>query len=106
MDMDVVKFWSRVKLQIKAHNLSQAKFAEHIGMRPATFYGWIYHKRIPDIISALYIAAALGVSLEYLVFGEDGKAMRIRAIQVKARKTAAARIKKLNNEIRREIRKI
>jgi len=104
--MDTGLFWSRVKLLIKAHKTNQAKFAEYIGVNQSTFRGWIYHDRIPDIEIALYIAAALGVSPEFLVFGEDVKNEEIRAQQVKERKTAAFRIRKLNNEIRKELERI
>ena len=104
--MNAFRFWNRVKAQIRVHKLSQAQFAKHIGIPPATFYGWIHHRRIPDILTAIIIAASLGVSLEYLVLGEDAKVMKIRAKQVEERKIATARIKKLNNEIQKEIKRI
>ena len=75
-------------------------------MNPRTFQGWIWHNRIPDIDSALRIAAALGVGVEYLVTGKDGKAMAIRAQQVEERKIAAARIKKMTRVIQKEIRRV
>ena len=102
--MDTIKFWERVKIQIRAHKLSQVQFAEYIGMNPRTFQGWIRHNRIPDIDTALRIAAALGVGVEYLVEGKDGKAMEIRAQQVEERKIAAAKIKKMISAMRKEIR--
>ena len=104
--MDVASFWTRVKAQIKAHKLSQAKFAEHIGISPGTFYGWMHHKRMPDLATALHIAAALGVGVEYLAFGKDGMAMEIRAQQVEERKIATTRIKKLTEKMQEEIRRI
>ena len=69
--MDIDAFWSRVKILIKAHNVDQKKFAAHIGIPLDTLKGWIYHKRIPDVGTAYDIAAALGVSLDYLVFGKE-----------------------------------
>ena len=104
--MNATKFWNRVKAQLRARKISQAELAKHLEMSPATLYGWIHYKRIPNIVTALYIAAALGVSLEYLAFGEDGKAMRVQAKQVKERKIATARIKKLNSEIEKEIKRL
>ena len=104
--MDIGLFWNRVKTQIKAHKLSQADFARRIGMSPATLLGWMYHKRIPDIVTALNIAAALGVSIEYLVFGKDELSMDIRARQVEERKTATARIRKLTDEMHEEVMRI
>jgi len=103
--MDTINFWNRVKAQIKAHKISQARFAEYIGINPRTFHGWIRFNRIPDIDTALHMAAALGVGLEYLVLGKDGKATEIRTQQVEERKIATDRIKKMiiimQNEIKR-----
>ena len=104
--MDTKSFWNRVKLQIRAHKLNQTQFAEYIGMNPRTFQGWIHHNRIPDIETALLIAAALGVGVEYLVEGKDGKAMEIRARQVEERKIASARIKKMIRTMRKEIKRV
>jgi len=104
--MDTIKFWKRVRTQIRAHKVSQTQLAEHIGLNPRTFQGWIYHNRLPDIDSALLIAAALGVGVEYLVTGQDGKAMMIRAQQVEERKIAAARIKKMIRAMRQEIKRV
>ncbi|MCL2833507.1 MAG: helix-turn-helix domain-containing protein [Treponema sp.] len=101
--MNTETFWGRVKSLIKAHKLSQAEFANHISINPPTFMGWIYHDRMPDIETALYMAAALGVSLEYLIFGADGKATETRMQQTEERKNAALRIQKLNDEIGKEI---
>ena len=96
----------RVKAQIKAHKISQARFAEYIGINSRTFQGWIRHNRIPDIETALHMAAALGVGVEYLVLGNDDKAMEIRAQQVEERKIAVDRIKKMIKTMRREIRRV
>jgi len=104
--MDTIKFWKRVKTQIKAHKIIQACFAEYIGINPRTFQGWIRHNRIPDIETALHMAAALGVEIEYLVLGKDGKAMEIRAQQVEERKIAADRIKKMIKTMRNEIKRV
>ena len=104
--MDIVSFWRRVQTQLKAHKISQVQFAKYVGIKPATFNGWIYHNRIPDLVTALNIAAALGVGVEYLAFGKDGEAMEARARQVEERKIAAAKIKKLNREIRKQLKRI
>ena len=104
--MDAINFWTRVKAHIKAHKISQTRFAEYIGINSRTFQGWIRHNRIPDIDTALHMAAALGVGLEYLVLGNDDRAMEIRAQQVEERKTAADRIKKMIKIMRKEIKRV
>ena len=90
--MNTLLFWNRVKILIRAHKLNQRQFARHIGVNPSTFCGWIYNNRIPDIETALQMAAALGVGLEYLVFGADAASSEAHARQTEERKKAAMRI--------------
>ena len=92
-------FWERVKKLIRAHKISQEKLASHVGINFFTLKSWIYFNRIPDVITGLYMAAALGVSVEYLATGKEGKVMKIREEQALTRKTAAAKIKKMANQI-------
>ena len=99
-------FWPRVKRQLKAHKITQVKFAEYVGLSPGTLRGWIHHNRIPDAVSACYIADALGVTVEYLVRGIDGLAASIRMKQVEEQKTASARVKNLVAELEEESKKL
>ena len=88
-------FWQRVISLQKAHDISLDNLAEYISVKPSTFKGWIYKDRIPIAPCACDLADALGVTVEYLVRGKDGVAERMRMRQVKERKAASARIKKL-----------
>ena len=99
-------FWARVKKLIRAHKISQEKFAAYLGINFYTFKSWIYYNRIPDVITAYKMAIALGVTIEYLVTGNDGKAMEIRKNQTLERKTAAAEIKKMARKIEKNTRMI
>ena len=99
-------FWVRVKKHIRAHKISQEKFAAYVGINFYTFKSWIYYNRIPDVITAYRMAIALGVTIEYLVTGSDGKAMEIRKNQARERKTAAAEIKKMARQIEKNTRLI
>lgn len=98
-------FWERTKNLIRAHKISQEKFAAYIGISFNTFKCWICHNRIPDAITACDIADALGVPLEYLVRGNNSKEKE-REKRVLGRKTAAIGIRKLAKKIEREVRKI
>ena len=102
----VIPFWERVKKQIRAHKISQEKLASRLGINYYTFRSWIYYNRIPDIVTGLYMAAALGVTVEYLATGHDGKIMEIREKQTLERKNAAGKIKKLINQIEVNVRHI
>jgi len=93
-------FWERTKKLIKAHKITQEKFASYIGVVPGTFKNWLYYGIVPDVITACNIADALGVSVEYLVRGTDGKAMEERENDTLQRKKAASEIKKMALQIK------
>jgi transcriptional regulator with XRE-family HTH domain len=86
---------------MRAHKISQEKFAAYIGMSFGTFRNWIRYDRIPDIYTACDIADALGVSVDYLARGEDGTriSLKNREKTVYIRKTAIANIKKMAKKI-------
>lgn len=88
-------FWARVKSLIKAHKITQRKFAEYAGINFYTFRNWIYYGVLPDVNSAYLIASALGVSIEYLVTGIDGKAAEKRERDTLKRKISVAEIHKM-----------
>lgn len=69
--MDTVSFWERVKHLIKARNTTQRGLSETIGLSTRTLEIKISRKSAPDVFEAYKIAQALGVSVEYLVTGED-----------------------------------
>ena len=99
-------FWIRVKHLIKAHRISQAKFAEYVGLTARTFWGWIYHDRIPDAATACSIAEALGVTVEYLVRGTDDINTEDKMHRTFTRKTTAALIQKLAHQIEEETKEL
>ena len=74
-----------------------------IKTNPGTFAGWIYHNRLPNAETACDIGTALGVSVEYLVYGRDRNNTRTRLRELAARK-AAARIEILSERIQKETR--
>jgi transcriptional regulator with XRE-family HTH domain len=101
-------FWGRVKILMKAHKISQEKFAAYIGVNFCTFRDWLRYNRMPDIYTAYDIADALGVSIDCLVRGKDGTRISLenREKNVYLRKTAVANIKKMAKKIVRDIHSI
>ena len=95
-------FWERAKKLIKAHKITQEKFAAYVGINFSTFRNWICYGITPDLYSAYDIAVALGVSMEYLVTGNDGKAMQNREEEILKRKDAAKNIKKMAIQIEKD----
>jgi transcriptional regulator with XRE-family HTH domain len=100
--MDESSFWARVRQLIKAHKITQKKFAAYIGVPVNTLKGWIYFNRIPDAVTACGIAESLEVRVEYLVRGSGGKDTEEHVRRLSERKEAAARIKKLALKIAEE----
>ena len=88
-------FWERTINLIKAHKISQKKFAEYTEINYNVFRGWIAKNRIPDAASACDIADALGVTVEYLVRGKDSLGAELRKKQTEERKIVASTVKKL-----------
>ena len=95
-------FWKRVKDLIKAHKISQKRFAEHTGINYSTLKSWMHFDRIPDVNTACDIADALGVSMEYLVRGDNQKVQQKKAKAVRKRKIAAANIRKMALKIEKD----
>ena len=81
--MDAKTFWNNVKPLIKQRNKTQESLAAELNIPFGTFQGWIAKSILPDVISASKIARALGVSVEYLVTGEetDGKKQLLKEMQ-------------------------
>ena len=104
--MNIDGFWERVKLQLKAHKISLKKFAEYIGIPYGTFRSWLYYKRSVEVETAYNIATALGVSMEYLVTGIEGKSAEERARQVEVWKNAGAEMRKLVGKMQEEVGKL
>ena len=72
--MDVGQFWKRVNSEIKSRKLSRKSFAESVNIPYNTFKSWLYFERSVEVGTAYDIAKALGVSVEYLITGnESGK---------------------------------
>ena len=95
-------FWGRVKKLIKAHKISQEKFAAYIGVSFGTLKNWLLFDRIPDIVTGCDIADALGVSVYVLARGENRKSRKNRERSIRLRKNAAANIRKMALKIEKD----
>jgi len=104
--MNIEEFWKRIRSQMKAHKISQRKFAEYINVPYSTFNSWLYYKRSIEVGTAYNIASALGVTVEYLVTGREGKNEEEHLKQTEIRKTAGAEMKKLLGKLQEEVVKL
>jgi len=99
-------FWVRTYSLIKAHKISQEKFSRLVGIKYNTFRCWKYNDRIPDAVSACDIANALGVSVEYLVNGDNRANVRQKVKIEKERNITSSRVKKLALKLGEETAKL
>ena len=104
--MNIDDFWERVKLQLRAHKITRRQFAGYISVPYSTLNSWLYNKRSVEVGTAYDIATALGVSLEYLVTGLEGKSAEERAKQVEVWKTAGTEMKRLVVKMQEEVGKL
>ena len=79
--MDNVKFVDRINLSLKSRHISKGKFYEDLGLANNSSTNWNKRGTIPSADVVLKIADYLGVSVRYLVTGEDNEIpVRIREI--------------------------
>ena len=64
-------FSERLEMIIKAQNMSQKAIAEYMGIRRPSVSDWKNLGTIPGADTAIKLAHFLGVSVEYLITGED-----------------------------------
>jgi len=64
-------FWIRVQRVLKIRMLGMGQLARHLQISEETLRNWIYWQNIPDVLIACSISELLGVSVEYLVTGEE-----------------------------------
>ena len=98
-------FWKRVKDQIKAHKITEEKFAQYLGIPRSTFFRWLKYNVSPEAGTAYAIATALGVSVEYLVTGQDGKSEAERMKQIEERKNTENQVKIMASKLLDEVAK-
>ena len=105
MYMNDETYWGRVKLLLKAHNMTQKQLARYMGISFYTLTGWIRYKRIPDTGTAYDMAIVLGVTLNYLMGNREAEIADWRLKELAARK-AAANILELTAQIQEEVSKL
>ena len=71
--MTIESFWRRVRQLAKTQKKSLEDLAKKIGIPRSTFFEWIKFGRLPDAFTTYNIAMVLGVSVEYLITGKEGK---------------------------------
>ena len=79
--MDNIKFVDRINLSLKKRNIPKWKFYEDLGLANNSSTNWNKRGTIPSGDVVLRIADYLGVSVRYLVTGDDNEIpVRLREI--------------------------
>lgn len=71
----------RVAEARERRHLSQAQLAEEVGVRQQTVAAWETGRNIPPTEKLGRLSAALGLSIDYLVLGEEGQGGELERIQ-------------------------
>ena len=64
-------FWTKACYLMKEGKIKQVELARAVGCSKGTVFAWIKRDTLPQADYALKIADRLGVSVRYLVTGED-----------------------------------
>ena len=67
------EFWNRINSLIKEKKMTQETLSEVAGVKYQTLRNWSARDIFPQAPEAVRIASALGVSVEYLVTGDNPK---------------------------------
>ena len=95
----MLDFWKRIKFLMEAQKLTHANVEEAIGASPSQMSAWINNDRLPRVDYAHRLAKYFHVSLEWLVTGEDEKAVPVEYLRLLRNKTlldVMKRIEKAN----------
>ena len=65
-DTRIDTFWYRFDRLLMIRKMTLRELCDKTGIKYQTLAGWRMHRRLPDLSSALDIAKALNVSVEYL----------------------------------------
>lgn len=72
MDDDIKSaFGHRLRHTIKQHDMTQAAFAESVGIPPSTMQEYLKGRMIPSMTTITRIADGLDVSIDFLIRGSE-----------------------------------
>lgn len=72
----------RIVSLLRERKIKQKDFCLSIGIYPTSLTDWKTHNTVPPVDIALRIARALGVTVEYLVTGEEGEGLTADAVRL------------------------
>lgn len=65
MDIRAEKLGQRIRRKIRESGLTQAEFAERLGMTPSRLSNYVTGARLPDVFTLSEIADSLGLPIDY-----------------------------------------
>ncbi len=73
IDLKREEFSLRLKAKLEEKNLSQYMFAKNMGVEIQVVHNWVRAKTFPDLYNFANICDYLGVSADYMIFGDKTK---------------------------------
>ena len=89
-------FWDRVKALLKQNKATQKEAAAACNVSIRTFQNWINRDLYPTVLDGYQLAHFLGVTVEYLVTGKEGKTKKHIKGAMSNLKAAEEKLKKLS----------
>ena len=102
VDKMPINFGTRVEELLTERNIKPGTFYEAIGIIPQAFYDWKNKGRIPFATTALKVARYFGVTVEYLITGENTNPLQAKVDELQAKnRELAYRLSAIIDELRR-----
>lgn len=79
---DIEAFYTRLNALLRERKTTQDWLCAECNINIGTFRNRVSKERLPDVFEALRIARALGVSVEYLVTGEERGGLTADAVRL------------------------
>jgi ribosome-binding protein aMBF1 (putative translation factor) len=67
-----MEFWDRVNKEVENQATTQKWLASQCGVSINTFKSWVSKQILPNAEQALRISRALGVTIDWLILGDEG----------------------------------
>ncbi|MGD9809367.1 MAG: helix-turn-helix domain-containing protein [Deferribacterales bacterium] len=77
-DPKACELGAKIKAEIKRKGVTQAEFAEVLGLTPSRLSNYITGARLPDVFMLSRIAGALGLTVDHLLGLEGGGVFPMR----------------------------
>lgn len=83
-DFNIEEFWQRIKRLCKEKKTTQLQLALDIGLTARSIQNQSMNNSVPQIDQAVKMAEQFGVSLDYLIMGDENNPLKKKVEQYEA----------------------